>query len=132
MKTFKAKQNLVNYIIGTSFIFMLTLFSNNVIAQETVNVSGIVKGESEPLADVSIYVKGSKTGTVSKSNGRFTYPSPIKIGDKLVFSFLGYTTKTITITSSSTNLEVLLEEAPIDVLSAPNTNAPYKSKRTRN
>ena len=110
---------------------MISLFSNIVSAQEMVNVKGVVKSDNEALADVSIYVKGSSTGTVSKSNGSFTYPNPIQVGKTLVFSFLGYTTREIVITPESTYLEVIMEEAPVDILSAPNTNKPYKSKRQR-
>lgn len=129
MNTMTTKQQIEKYLLSALFIFIISVFTTSVYAQETVNVSGVVKSEIEPLGDVSIYVKGSKSGTVSKSNGSFKFPTPIRVGDKLVFSCLGFTTKEVTITAASANIEVIMEEAPIEVLSTPNSNTPYRSKR---
>ena len=80
---------------------------------------------------MSIYLKNSKTGTVSKADGSFTFPSQLQAGDVLIFSYLGYEKKSLIINVTSTYLEILMKEAPIDVLSAVNSNKRFKSKRLK-
>ncbi|RNC84169.1 MAG: hypothetical protein ED556_11980 [Winogradskyella sp.] len=119
-------------IIVLSLFLFTALLSNPLSAQsdqQTISVKGVVNGEEGPLEGVNIYIDGSNTGTVSKSNGSFTFPGKVAIGDKLVFSYLGYVTKTIKISSNSLFLDVKLTEAPIEVLSSINLDKPYKSKR---
>lgn len=54
-------------------------------------VSGIVKDEKgEPMAGVSIYLKGTTEGTATDSDGRFTFPRKLNEGDRLTISFIGY------------------------------------------
>lgn len=122
-----------NGLILMSFFFLITLISNPLSAQEkNITVKGVVKSNAEPLDGVSIYLKGSTTGTISKANGSFTFPSKLKAGDILVFSYLGFTKQSIVITKDSANLDILMVESPIEVLSALNSNKPYKSKRPKN
>lgn len=122
-------------IILTSVILFTSLISNPLTAQnntqETLSVKGIINSDIGPLSSVSIYLKNSKTGTVSKSDGTFSFPSKLKLGDVLIFSYLGYEKQEIIIRPSSSYLDIFLKEAPIDVLSAVNTNRPFKSKRSK-
>ena len=114
-----------NRLILMSFFFLITLISNPLNAQEkNITVKGIVKSDVEPLDGVSIYLKGSTTGTISKANGSFTFPSKLKAGDVLVFSYLGFTKQSIVITKESTNLDVVMVESPVEILSALNSNKP--------
>jgi len=53
-------------------------------------VSGIVRDkEGEPLAGVSIYVKGTTEGTTTDAEGHFKFPTKLKEGEILTFSFMG-------------------------------------------
>ena len=119
-----------------TFIMAFILFSNPFYGQSTVQQSLTVKGkvmnEKGALSKVNIYLKNSKSGIVSKRDGSFTFPIALKANDVLVFSYLGYVTKEVTIDNNSTYIEVTLEETPIDVLSELNTDKPYKSKRSKN
>mgnify|MGYP001035329092 CR=1 FL=1 len=117
-------------------MLMFAFYSTSVTAQNgssktTITVKGKINSEFGPLANVSIYLKNSNEGTVSKKDGTFTFPSALKAGDVLIFSYLGFEKQAITITNSSNYLDVFMKEAPIDVLSAPNSNRPYKSKRPK-
>ena len=57
-------------------------------------VSGIVVDESgEPLIAVAVQVKGTAYGVISDFEGRFKMDKPLKVGDVLVFSYLGYEDK---------------------------------------
>ena len=117
-------------IIG--FLLLATILSNPLQAQDkSITVKGVINSEIGPLDGVSIYLKNSKSGTVSKADGSFTFPSQLQEGDVLIFSYLGYEKKSLIINVTSTYLEILMKEAPIDVLSAVNSNKRFKSKRLK-
>ena len=117
-------------IIG--FLLLATILSNPLQAQDkTVTVKGVINSEIDPLDGVSIYLKNSKIGTVSKADGSFTFPSQLQVGDVLIFSYLGYEKQSLVVNATSTNLEIFMKEAPIDVLSAVNSNKRFKSKRPK-
>ncbi len=118
------------FLIG--FILLTTILSNPLQAQDkSITVKGVINSEIGPLDGVSIYLKNSKTGTVSKADGSFTFPSQLQADDVLIFSYLGYEKKSLIINVTSTYLEILMKEAPIDVLSAVNSNKRFKSKRLK-
>ncbi|HRV55341.1 MAG TPA: TonB-dependent receptor plug domain-containing protein, partial [Mangrovimonas sp.] len=77
------------------------------LAQEK-DVSGTVTDLSNmPLPGASIVVKGTTRGVSSDFDGNYTIK--VNQGDVLVFSFIGYTNKEVTVGSSST-VNVQLEE----------------------
>jgi hypothetical protein len=90
------------------FLFCLTSFS---IFSQT-KVSGTIKdGSGYPVAFANVLFKNSQEGTISDENGRFYLESP-KSYKTVVFSFLGYDTKEVELTTRATfNLEVVLEES---------------------
>ena len=98
MKNFKLL--LIGILLSTSF----TMF-----AQQTVK--GIVKEKTtgEALPGVSVVVKGTTKGTETDFNGNFVLDK-INTGDILVFRYLGYSDKEITI-STILNLTVELTES---------------------
>ncbi|MHB0753995.1 SusC/RagA family TonB-linked outer membrane protein [Polaribacter sp. M15] len=98
MKNFKL------LLIGILFTSSFTMF-----AQQTVK--GVVKEKSsgEFLPGVSVVVKGTTRGTQTDFDGNFSLER-ITTGDILVFRYLGFADKEITITSNF-NLTVLLEES---------------------
>ncbi|WP_298778752.1 carboxypeptidase-like regulatory domain-containing protein [uncultured Polaribacter sp.] len=113
-------------------LFFSLFFTSNMKAQE-IKIEGIIKGKNfektETLNGANIFLQGSKTGTTSNKKGVFTFPKKLKIGDILVFSYLGYVTKKIKITKNSTFLNITLTEDENQMLGAINTNKRYKSKR---
>eukprot|EP01133_Synstelium_polycarpum_P004679 gene4679-5465_t len=73
-----------------------------------IKISGTVRDATgQPLSGVSILIKGTKTATTTNSNGQFAIEA--NLGDILVFSYLGYNKKELTI-SSPAALSVLLDE----------------------
>lgn len=80
------------------------------------NVSGKVTAQEDGtgLPGVSIIIKGTSTGTVSDIDGNYSIsvPGPDAV---LVYSFIGYSTKEVTV-GSSTQLNVVLsvEESELD------------------
>lgn len=116
------------------FMVVITAF-NSMSAQTTsstaeINVKGIVSDEAGPLPGVNIVLKGSKVGTVTDENGAFTFPKLLSSGDVLVFSFLGYEKQEIKIDANTTVINLMLSTDLVEIMGAPNTDKPYKSKRS--
>lgn len=76
-------------------------------------VKGLVSDENEePIIGLSVSIKGLTTGTNSDANGK--YALPVKKGQVLVFSFLGYTNKEVEVGDSLT-INVSMKKATTDV-----------------
>ena len=99
-KPFKRKMNT---------IFMILLFFSSFLNAQEISVSGTIidNKTNEPLPGVSILIKGSNKGVSSEFDG--TYSIRAKTGDILIFSYLGYNTKEIKV--SSNKIDVKLEES---------------------
>jgi TonB-linked SusC/RagA family outer membrane protein len=75
------------------------------VAEHTV--TGTVKDEfNEPLAGVSILLKGTSTGTTTDIDGKFTLVLPNADG-VLVFSFIGYLTQEVAV-ANQTSFDISL------------------------
>ena len=98
MKKFKL------FLIGILLSSTFTMF-----AQQTVK--GVVKEKSsgEVLPGVSVVVKGTTRGVETDFDGNFTIER-IKTGDILVFRYLGYANKEVTI-GTNYNITVILDES---------------------
>jgi TonB-linked SusC/RagA family outer membrane protein len=80
----------------------------NIDAKATIKITGAVRDASgQPLIGVSVLIKGTTGGTTTNVNGQFGIDA--NIGDVLVFSYVGYIKKEVTI-SSPAPLSVLLDE----------------------
>ncbi|MCJ8211802.1 TonB-dependent receptor [Mucilaginibacter sp. RS28] len=88
-----------------NFLWVLIMLGSHAYAQNRT-VTGTVTGKEDglPLPGVSVVVKGTKIGTQTGANGKFSLnvPSPNSV---LVFSFVGYET---TEARASANLNVSL------------------------
>ncbi|HLT09078.1 MAG TPA: TonB-dependent receptor [Cyclobacteriaceae bacterium] len=89
------------------------LLASSVFAQQTV--TGVVKSQDdgELLPGVSVLVKGTQRGTITDLDGLFSLDA--SQGETLVFSFVGYNSKEVTIQNNSTKLEILLEPTLSDL-----------------
>lgn len=94
------------------FLLALLLFIGVTQAKAQVfTASGTVKDNSNgnPLAGVSITVKGTKQTTTSNSTGNFT----INVNSKsavLVLKYVGYKTTEVAVNADKSNLNVMMEE----------------------
>lgn len=72
-------------------------------------VSGVVKTEfGDPIPDASVMLVGTKEGTATDSEGK--YSLNLKKGDKVKIEFLGYKSTTITVSDSNILNVTLIEE----------------------
>ncbi|WP_281614857.1 TonB-dependent receptor [Flammeovirga sp. SubArs3] len=99
MKAYLSNLFSFRYIIWMAILSIL-IFSNDATAQERI-IEGKVLGAEDnlPLPGVNILVQGTKQGTVSDFDGKFSML--VTNGDVLVFSFIGMQTKTFTVNSES-------------------------------
>ena len=86
------------------------LFYNGLFAQ-TATINGFVTSriDNKPLADVTITVNGSNKGTKTGSDGKFSLTAPVN--STVTFSFIGYQSQQVTINSTSSLLNISLENA---------------------
>ena len=73
---------------------------------QTLNVNGIVVDENnEAVIGASILISGSKNGTKTDLDGKFTLKG-VKASDKLVVSYVGMKTRTV---SPQASMKIVLE-----------------------
>jgi len=89
-------------------ILISFFFLQNVQAQ-SVKITGTVTGnpDGETIPGASIIIKGKKSGTTTDGNGKFSLAADVN--DILSISYLGYTTKEVTITAATTTLNITLD-----------------------
>ena len=96
----------------TKFNGILTLLLAFVVqfsfAQEKT-ISGTVTDGSGPLPGVTILVKGTKTGTQTDFDGKFSLS--VDTGKVLIFSYVGMKTVNVTVGSSNTVNVIMQEDA---------------------
>lgn len=88
-------------------LLLFLLVCGSVSFAQNIKVSGQVTDADtkQPIAGVAVMVENSQTGVVADQNGKYTISAP-KNG-KLVFSFLGYSKKTVAV-NGQTRLDVTL------------------------
>ncbi|MVO09686.1 hypothetical protein GOQ30_10995 [Flavobacterium sp. TP390] len=57
---------------------------------EGIIVTGIVSDELGPLAGANVALKNSNIGVTTNFNGEFTFPKPLKKGDILIVTYVGF------------------------------------------
>jgi len=73
------------------------------LAQTQVSGTVISQGDGEPIIGASVLVEGTKTGTITDIDGKFSLDVPA--GKKLVISYLGMNTQTV---AASPSMKVVL------------------------
>jgi len=126
--------------IGFIGFMALTLLAYNPIYGQIKNVStteiatnertikGIVSDEKAPLESVNVIQEGTRHGTVTNAKGEFTFPNKLKVGDVLLFSYLGYETQKIEIKDNTTFITLKLSVDMVEMIGALDCAEPYKSK----
>ena len=95
------------------YIFLLSFFSFNVLAQNTLStftVKGtVVDTSGEPVIGATVKIKDTTTATITDVNGSF---SRLVSGKdvKLVASFIGYQSKEITVKKGETPIRFVLAD----------------------
>lgn len=102
--------------VGISMLMCLSAVPGH--AQGTAKVSrqvtGVVcaSGTEEPLAGVSVYVKGSSTGTTTDANGH--YSLKVTDGQRLTFACLGFVTTDVVVRKSVHDVSMMEDAQALD------------------
>lgn len=91
-------------------LIALLLFMPFIGFSQNLKVEGVVTdaADGRPIPGVSVAVANSTNGTITNFNGIYTLN--VTVNDTLVFSFMGYTTKKLTVGTVSKLNVVLTEE----------------------
>lgn len=91
------------------FTLTLSLVCMSLMLNAQRKITGKINdAKGEPLIGASVVVKGTTNGAVTDESGQYSIEVPANAA-KLVFSFVGYNSKDVTI-GSSTSIDVILEE----------------------
>ncbi len=83
------------------------------VADTTIPVSGqVTDNKGAPLPGVTVRVSNTTIGTTTDANGRYTLRAPGKSA-QLVFSILGYTSRTMVTDGGTVNVELALSETSL-------------------
>lgn len=96
----------ITFLVALAAIFTLQL-PQRVLAQEHTISGTVLSPDNTPLDGAAVVIKGTTTGTHTNQDGKFTISAAP--GDVLVVSTVGFTTREITVGSSST-VTVTLEK----------------------
>jgi len=97
------------------FVFILLLVSSYYVSLAQGSVHGKVFGLDEndnkaPLAKSSVVWMGTQKGVLTDKKGEFSIQR-VPNSDKLVISFVGYKTDTITVSAGEETLEISLKQS---------------------
>ncbi len=101
----------MKHLLGTMILFLCSTF---IWAQE-VTITGKVTSAEDgaPIPGVSVIVEGTTNGTITTFDGDYSLNA--NQGEKLIFSFIGMETQTLTIGSESTiNIVLAAEVSDLD------------------
>ena len=95
--------------IYKKLLFLLLFLPLSVLAQGILEGTVVDSKSNQPIPGVNVVIEGSTTGTQTDFDGKFKLPK-VNTGDKISFSFIGYTSQTVTFNNQqSINLRLVEE-----------------------
>jgi TonB-linked SusC/RagA family outer membrane protein len=108
------RKNYLSKVIFRYIGFLFLMFSINVTSfGQSQPVTGTVISEQEPVPGALVQIKGTQRGTITDIDGSFSIN--VMPGEILVVSFIGYTTKEITVSAGQTNFPIDLDLSTSDL-----------------
>ncbi|MBI5857166.1 MAG: TonB-dependent receptor [Sphingobacteriales bacterium] len=102
-------------LLGTNLVVLKEGVSGEIIAQEIKITGRVTSASGEPLAGASVFVKGSRTGTVTDANGNFSITVPDDA--VLVISSVGYESAEVSVKGKTeVNVSLRLSERVQDAV----------------
>jgi len=129
-----AKVNKKQFNTFSIVVFMLMLFTSNLIFAQTAKITGKVvdKANGETLIGLAVGIEGTTKGTLTDVEGRFSLTGLTAGKYNLTFRYLGYQAKTITAVEVKagqvTTLDVQMEQSATQALKEVVVTASYKQE----
>ncbi|HSN47335.1 MAG TPA: carboxypeptidase-like regulatory domain-containing protein, partial [Flavobacterium sp.] len=95
--------------IYKKLLFLLLFLPFSVLAQGTLEGTVIDSRSNQPIPGVNVVIQGSSMGTQTDFDGNFKLPK-INKGDVIVFSFIGYSSQSISYNNQQTLNVSLVED----------------------
>jgi iron complex outermembrane receptor protein len=95
--------------IYKKLLFLLLFLPFSVLAQGTFGTV-LDSKTNQPIPGVNVVIEGFANGTQTDFDGKFKLPR-VNVGDKIVFSFVGYTSQTVTFNNQQSINVSLVEES---------------------
>ncbi len=109
------KHNFIKCLWGAAMFTALLMPAVSAVAQDTETVSGRVSDSGgNPIIGATVIVQGSNRGTVTDAQGDFSIAAAR--GETLQFSFLGYSSSQVEITSSRVDVSLQEDAQRLDEL----------------
>ena len=96
--------------IYKQLLFLMFVLPFSTMAQNILSGTVVDSKTNQPIPGVNVNVQGANNGTSTDFDGKFKI-TKINAGDRLVFSFIGYTNQTVAYSSQKTLTINLVEEA---------------------
>ncbi|OUD37620.1 SusC/RagA family TonB-linked outer membrane protein [Flavobacterium sp. FPG59] len=96
--------------IYKKLLILVLLLPFSILAQSTVSGTVVDKTTGQPFPGVNVNVQGVKNGVSTDYEGKYQLNN-VKAGDKIVYSFIGYTTAVVEYLSQKTVNVSLQEDA---------------------
>ena len=103
------KEKLLFFTMKYSFILLLVT-SMNVYAQQGITITGTVSDNGDPLPGVNITVKGTSTGVMTDTNGKYSI-TVSNTNAVLQFSYVGYVSQEFVIGDKRSINVTLIEDS---------------------
>ena len=101
--------------------------------QKKYTLTGTIVDEAnEPLPGVNVVLKGTAIGTQTDFDGKFAFPQQLVENDILVFSFIGYETKTYKVEASGNSnidIKIYFDTYDVELMGEVVIGGAYTSKR---
>lgn len=98
-------------LIIRNVCFLLLILSTSGLFAQNVLRGTVKDSEGEPLISATILVVETGDGVVTDFDGNFELPLRVSLPTTLEFSYTGFTSKTIEVSSTDAPLEVVLESS---------------------
>jgi hypothetical protein len=119
-------------IIMIYFLFVIPLFAQETI-EELQTISGKTTYLNTPLSNVNIIVNDNDRGTDTDSKGQYAIEA--KIGDKIIYSYVGFETITILVEdiTSVLNIEMVIKTNDLNetVIKASKDKSDFKKSKEK-
>jgi len=96
--------------IYKKLLILVLLLPFSILAQNTITGIVLDKASGQPIPGVNVNVQGAASGSSTDFDGKYQLPN-VKRGDKILFSFIGYTNTTVEYLEQRTVNVSLVEDA---------------------